>query len=355
MSVATFDQIFGQRSAKRIIASALRSGRLHHAWIFHGPPGIGKRTTAEAFAAAVMAPGTRVGDDDSISIDRDADTIRYIEAGTHPDLHMVVKELALYSEDASVRARKLTTIPTDVIRQHLVEPAGRTSQRRDGGLAGKVFIVDEAELMNLQAQNAMLKTLEEPPPGSVIILVTSAPQRLLPTIRSRCQRVAFEPLDDASMEGWLAAHLASADRKPSEAEQEWAIHEFAAGSPGRALLAFEGGFFDLSRELAPLLDGAERGEYPASLGRTLTKFIDEWAKAQVDAAPNASKDAANKAGARQVFTLLSERARRRLTEQDSRPHALRTIELIDGAERELAGNVQLAMVMEHLAAGLCRN
>src|SRR5690606_4650358 len=120
-------------------------------------------------------------------------------AWPHPDLHVVTKELARYSEDRSTRERKLTQIPVDVLRTELIEPVYRAAQMGHG----KVFIVDEAELLNDAGQNAMLKTLEEPPAGTTIILVTSIQDRLLPTIRSRCQRVAFVPLPDSVVSRWL--------------------------------------------------------------------------------------------------------------------------------------------------------
>ena len=125
----------------------------------------------------------------------------------HPDLHIITKELARYSDDRATRERKLTRMPVEVVRQHLIEPAQRPAC---SGMA-RCSSLDEAELLAGEGQNALLKTLEEPPGGAsggptVIILITSSEDRLLPTIRSRCQRVGFTPLPEEVIAGWLDEH-----------------------------------------------------------------------------------------------------------------------------------------------------
>jgi DNA polymerase-3 subunit delta' len=292
----------------------------------------------------------------AIVSDAGSETRRLIEAGTHPDWHVVVKELALYSDDPKVRNKKLTNIPVSVLRTHLVDPAHRTAERRAGGRADKIFIVDEAELIDAGAgQNSLLKVLEEPPTGTVIVLATSKPERLLPTIRSRCQRVAFEALDEEAMESWFARREREAGRI-GRAEREWVTRQYAGGSPGRAAEALEGGFFEWSRRLEPLLREAEGGRLPADLGSTMAGLVDEWAKAFVSARPQASKDAANKAGAGHLLTLLNERARASLhgaaRGSEAQRRALREIDLLARAERELSRNVNPALAFDALAARL---
>lgn len=353
--IPSFDEVLGQRGAKRALAAALSSGRLHHAWIFHGAMGVGKFTTARAFGAALLDPSTTV-EGERIESDPESETRRLLEAGTHPDWHVVVKELALYSDDPAIRRKKLTNIPVDVLRAHLVDPAHRTPERREGGAADKVFVVDEAELIDAGAgQNSLLKVLEEPPAGTVIVLVTSAPERLLPTIRSRCQRVAFEPLDEEAMEAWMARREA-ARGEVAKAERRWVIESYAGGSPGRAEQALEGGFHEWSRTLGPMLDEAAGGRLPADLGSTMAGLVDEWARAYVAARDQASKDAANKAGTGHLLTLLSERFRRDLRRSDrgsaAQRRALRDIDLVTQAEREIGRNVNLALAFDALAARL---
>ena len=156
---------------------------------------------------------------------------------------MVVKELALYSDSKQMRDRKLLRIPVEVVREALIEPAYRGSQLGHG----KVFILDEAELLNLEGQNALLKTLEEPPPGTTIILITSSEERLLPTIRSRCQRTAFVPLPAQAVAAWLKAYAP----EMSDGEEGGWLVRFASGSIGRAKLAVDYDLTAWSRTVLP--------------------------------------------------------------------------------------------------------
>src|SRR5436190_8510409 len=145
---------------------------------------------------------------------------------------------------------------------------------------GKVFIIDEAELLDGYAQNSMLKTLEEPPPQTYFFLITSQPERLLPTMRSRCQQVRFVRLDAQSMRQWFkqaAAQNAELGTRNSEL-LAW-IEHFAEGSPGAAQLAIEYGFFQWQQTLQPMLAELERGQFPTAMGETLAALIDEFAVA----------------------------------------------------------------------------
>lgn len=352
-----FSQILGQDRALKILADAIRSGRVHHAWIFHGPAGVGKFTAALAFAALILDDTTKAKGDQPLPAS-DSRVQQLLTAGTHPDLHIITKELARYSEDAQVRERKLITIPRDVIDTHLIAPAALASAL-PGGLASKVFIVDEAELLdrspnNAPTQNAILKTLEEPPPGTVIILVTTSPDRLLTTIRSRSQQVAFAPLPDAAMKEWMHEHREQIQPPVGADDLPW-LQSFAAGSPGELLAAHQGGLAAWSRTLEPLLAQADSGKYAPGLGPTMAKLIDEWAGAVVDKDKQASKDAANRAGAELMFRLLSQRARQQLRRQTASPEKqLTAIANIREAERQLDAGVQAQFVMEWLSTQLSR-
>lgn len=113
---------------------------------------------------------------------------KLVEAVTHPDFHVIDKDLGRFTRKK--RNRQLINLPIDVIREYVIEPAGVCPTR---GRA-RVFIIEQAESMSTEAQNALLKTLEEPPLSTFLILISSQPQRFLPTIRSRCQSVRFVPL-----------------------------------------------------------------------------------------------------------------------------------------------------------------
>ena len=236
------ERIVGQDHAIGVLQRSMQSGRIHHAWIFHGPEGVGKFTAAPAWAAVLLDPTSAPGLGGEIAPDPDSHVQQLLRAGTHPDLHVVRKELARYHDDKGVRDKKLATIPKAIVEEHLIAPAGLAPSLKNGSMIGKVFIVDEAELLdrsptNAPVQNALLKTLEEPAPGTAIILVTSSEDRLLPTIRSRCQRVGFHPINDEAMRGWLK----TSGIKATPEDHQWLLR-YANGSPGRYLRAFEGGF-----------------------------------------------------------------------------------------------------------------
>lgn len=337
--------VLGQDRALGVLRAAVGAGRVHHAWIFHGPPGVGKFTTALAWARELLTPADE---------GRRGPVRGLIDAGLHPDLHVVTKELARFSDDPSVRQRKLTTIPKDVIETHLLRPASLAPAlggAGQGAPAGKVFVVDEAELLdrsatNAPVQNAILKTLEEPAPGTVIILVTSSEERLLATIRSRCQRVGFGRLDERAMAAWLGR----SGLEVGGEERAWLLG-FGDGSPGLVLAAARGGLFGWWRRLEPMLGGAARGELSPELGATMASLVDEWAEARASESEQASKDAANRAGARLMFQVLGEWARRRLREGDL--GAVGAVSAIADGEDLMDANVSLATVFDWLAARLC--
>jgi DNA polymerase-3 subunit delta' len=335
-------QILGQDRAIEVLRGALGSGRLHHAWIFSGPPGVGKFTTAVEFARILLDPDAGPTLTGEIAADPDGTCSRLIDAGTHPDLHVIRKELALFSE---------VNIPLDVLREHVI--GGRTRDKVHEGPAyrkaslghGKVFIFDEAELMDRYGQNALLKTLEEPPPHTYLLLITARPDRLLPTIHSRTQHVHFGPLDDEAMAEWMQRGALDV----AGPERDW-IASFCSGSPGIAVLAAEYGFYAWQEGLAPMLEQLERGTYPAGMGELLAQQVEDFATAWVKAHKNASKDAANKDGIRHVLGFLAAHVRRHLraSEESAARYWADVIELIREAEMQVATNVNLKHVLENL-------
>ncbi|MEM7622429.1 MAG: hypothetical protein AAF235_04425 [Planctomycetota bacterium] len=339
--------IIGQPRATGILQSTLVSERLHHCWLFSGPQGVGKFTAALAFAWAILDPTTSPDLAGAPTPDETSEVAQLLKAGSHPDLHVVTKELAPFSRDPAVRRGKQTTIPADVLRQFLIEPAVRAASLQ-GGLASKVFIVDEAELMGggqRVGQNALLKTLEEPPPGTVIILVTASEDRLLPTIRSRSQRVAFTPLADDTIRTW-----ASARGLDTQAIDE--ALPLAEGSPGRLIELVEHGDLRWYQTIRPMLDQTVEGRFPVKLGDTMTRLIKEHADAWVKADDRRSKEVANRAAAERIFRLIASHMRGGLQSRASAPIAIASVEAIGRAEQRIAANTQMGMVMEALAADL---
>jgi len=352
----TFERIMGQDRALGALRSAMQSDRVHHAWIFHGPEGVGKFTTALSWAAMLLEPdlGTDLGGNPLV--DPHSETQRLIRAGTHPDLFVIRKELARYEDEKRIRDAKLASIPLEVVRHHLIEPARLAPVRKTGSVASRVFIVDEAEMLdrsptNAPVQNAILKTLEEPTPGTVIILVTSSEDRLLPTIRSRCQRVAFGALDDEAMRAWARG----SGLGPGPEEHGWLLAH-AGGAPGRYAWAQEEGVYAWSREVLPMLECAMRAQHPVSLGTRMSELVDAWAKDWVKRGEkigeHRSKEAANRLGAARMLAMVAEHARPMLRDATTAPRAAHTIELVERAKREMDSNVQIRFVMDHLVSGI---
>lgn len=350
--------LIGQDRALGVLRAAAASGRVHHAWIFTGPFGVGKRTAAEAFAAMLLDPTTAPNLAGELEPDPDSPTQAMIARGTHPDLHVITKELAVFADDKAVRSAKQTTIPKAVIEKHLLQPMALAPTIRAASRVHKAFIIDEAELMdrsrtNAPVQNSILKTLEEPSPGSVVILVTAGEDMLLPTIRSRCQRVVFGPLDGRAMAEWYArSGLALA-----EDERRWVL-EFAAGSPGRALLAARTGLYRWAARLEPMLAAAERGAFSPELGHAMKELVGEWAEERVRGNPNASKEAANLAAIRHLLAIIGERLRRRVRARVNESGAaacageLRALDALTSGERLLTANTNAEMSLEVLSVGL---
>ena len=171
--------------------------RLPHALLMSGPPGQGKRDFAETFAARLLCASP-----DASGFACDAcDGCRLRLSGNHPDLLRIVPEADLPDEAQSGgKSKPSTQIVVDQIRQ-LREQLGVTAHQSDV----RAVIIDPAEAMNQNTANALLKLLEEPPAGTVFLLVSSAPRRLLPTIRSRCQQWHFARPDAAHAQQWLTA------------------------------------------------------------------------------------------------------------------------------------------------------
>ena len=358
-------QILGQPRALEILSNALRSARFPHAWIFSGPRGVGKFTTALQVARVLLDAQASPDLDGQVQNPK-SKIQNLIDSNTHPDLHIIRKELALYSDNAQLRERKLMNIPLDLLCERML--GGKTGDDRTHEAPayrtptlghGKVFIIDEAELLDANAQNSMLKTLEEPPPQTYFFLITSQPDRLLPTIRSRCQQVRFTRLDAQSMREWFKRDAAQ-DAEPGTRNSElvsW-IEHFADGSPGAAQLALEYGFFQWRQTLKPMLAELERGQFPAAMGETLAALIEEFALAWVKSHKNASKDAANKDGAKHMFSLLATHLRSKLNDaiqrgaEASQPMAM--IDMLREAERQLESNVNLKLLLENLVAQLAQ-
>lgn len=171
--------ILGHEFQKNALERVVRENRVAHSYLFAGADGIGKKLVAVEFAKILNCAGAQGTNSLREDTPCGCSSCKKIEKGIHPDVFLV-------------QYKGARDIKVDQVREEVEE---RLFFRPFEGKF-KVAILDEAERMNQNAQNAFLKTLEEPPPDSVIILISSQPQTLLPTIRSRCQAFKFDPLSE---------------------------------------------------------------------------------------------------------------------------------------------------------------
>ena len=198
--------IFCQDRAIRILQRAYAADRVAHAYIFAGPEGVGKFTTARQFAKLLLCKSPVIEPDFADSCG-ECESCRLLEAGSHGDFEHVYKELLEFTKEGKGKAPPVQ-FPIDVVREFLIEkvPHKPTLSRR------KVFVLSEAEKLNTASQNCLLKVLEEPPAYCCIILLCTRLDKLLPTIRSRCQSIRFGPVDEEKIADKLKAMGLDEDR-----------------------------------------------------------------------------------------------------------------------------------------------
>jgi DNA polymerase-3 subunit delta' len=235
--------LIGQETALAMLTGALSSGRMHHAWLLSGPAGVGKATLAYQFARMALArPEERDLFGQGMSIEPDSPTDRQIRAMSHPGL-LVIRR----TYDPKTK-RFSQTIPVDEVRRL---KGFLSLSAEDQGW--RVVIVDSADDMNANAANALLKSLEEPPPRTIFLVVTSAPGRLLATIRSRCRVAALLPLSETDLKRAAGQALTSAGKPIPEAHSWEPLLPLAQGSVGRALTLLGGGGLALQGRIDAIL------------------------------------------------------------------------------------------------------
>lgn len=222
--------IVGHRQLIDLLRQAVSRERVPQSLLFAGPDGVGKRTTAVALAQAVNCPSRAGGD----ACGRCPTCLR-IANGTHSDVVVLEK-----GDEASIRIRTLRERVLDVVGYRPFE-----ARRR-------VFVVNGADDLTKEAQDALLKTLEEPPPASMLILVTAFPDALLPTIQSRCRRLRFGPLAEADVARVLV------DREGLAADRAATLAAMSGGSVARALAEEEDALADDRQAALAVLEAARQ-------------------------------------------------------------------------------------------------
>ena len=329
--------IFGQDDAIEWIRKALAADHMPHGLIFAGPVGVGKATTARALGALFLCEKAK-----NNRACGTCDSCRLMAAGNHPDFHVITKELIRYHDKTG--KRKGIDLSINVIRPELIEPASRKANLG----YGKVFVVEQADLMNPQAQNALLKTLEEPAGRTLIILLTDTANALLPTIRSRSQLLRFNALDEDLVRSEL-------QKRGLNKTQAGAAARYAEGSLGHALKWHNEGVIDAAEQLVEQLDSISSGRPATDLAAWFKKSAEAYAEKQLERDELASKDQANREGLALYLRIASQFFRNQLAQESDTEELERRCAAIDAivrAESYLDANVNIPLIFQQLAIAL---
>ena len=331
-----WERIRGHDAARDQLHTAYTRGRLAHAYLFVGPSGVGKRLFATEFAKALLCdrpPATLAACDACPSCAQ-------VAAETHPDFFTVRTP-----EDKH-------ELPVGEVREF----CGKLSLKPARG-PRKVGVVIDADEFNEESANCFLKTLEEPPPGSVLILLATSAERQLPTILSRSQVVRFRPLSDEELRTVLADHGVT---DPTRAGR---LVRLSGGSPGQALALNDDALWAFRETLVNGVTAAKPD--PVGFAAAWMKFVEEAGK----------ESAAQRERASLVIRLLmdvlrsalrlavgvgngaepGEAAKLRLLAERSGPdHLAELLEACAEADYQIDRKVQLVLVIESLVDKLCR-
>ena len=234
--------LVGHDDALREVREAFASGRMHHAWMITGIEGIGKATLAKQIARDVLGGGYRHAENPDY-----LRTAKMVDAESHPDMLIIRRPM-----DEKTGKQKIT-LPVDEARK-AAEFLHKTATHG----VWRVVIIDEAHTMNANAQNAILKIVEEPPAHTLILITVTVPGALLPTIRSRCRLLKLSPLSPDDMR-----HILEITAPNAPPEDLAAIITLARGSVGFAEQMLQVNILPLYREMTAILAAMPAMNVPA--------------------------------------------------------------------------------------------
>jgi DNA polymerase III subunit delta' len=300
--------LFGHAEAEQTLLDAYRGGRIPHAWLIGGETGIGKATLAYRMARFVLAypdpalPAVQTAQ--LLAVPADHPTARRIAGQAHSDLLVLERVI-------NEKTGKLFTVTRVEDVRRTVPFFGSTAG--EGGW--RVAIVDPLEDLNRAGENALLKVLEEPPPRALLLLVSHAPGRVLPTIRSRCRTLILRPLAAED----IVRAMTAAMRENGSADEMLVAAGAADGSVGRALALLEADALELRQQVNGLLDRlpaldpralhALGDEIAGTQAETLAAFMDAvnaWLSARLQSGP---QEGARLARVAEVWAAVNNAAR----------------------------------------------
>lgn len=250
--------LIGNEPARDALAAAMASGALHHAWLIAGPEGVGKGAFARIAAARMLAEASEPQKlSPGWEVPETTQTAHLIAAGAHPDYRELVRLPKDAAKPDEALARSITIAQVRSLQPLFATKPSLSSRR--------VVVIDSIDDLERGGANALLKNLEEPPAGTIFLLVSHAAGQLLPTIRSRCRLLRFEPLPSEQVAAILRTELP--DASASEVE---ALVRAGEGSPGRAL-GFAG--LDLGALEGDMAALAETGDPSNAVRSRLAKLL----------------------------------------------------------------------------------
>ena len=236
--------MIGHADAEQAFLEAWQGGRLHHAWLLAGPQGMGKGSFA-ARAARFLVTHGRGGEGEAVNLDDpgDAAAAKLVEAGNHPEIIHLARQI---KDKGKELARNITIdqVRGVIRRLHLSLSLGDW----------RVIIVDAVDDLETDGANALLKTLEEPPAKTLFLLVSHSPGRLLPTIRSRCRILRFQPVERDVMASWLHEQ-----RPMLDAAEVRAVAGASGGVPGKALSLIDSDVAAMEKKLLAIATSGDPG------------------------------------------------------------------------------------------------
>lgn len=236
--------MIGHQDAESAFLDGWRGGRLHHAWLLAGPQGMGKAGFAARIARFLVTHGG-AGSGQGIALDDPGDGAadRLVAAGNHPEIIRMARQ---QKDKAKDLARNITV---DQVRQ-MIRQLHLSLAMGDW----RVVIVDAVDDLETDGANALLKTLEEPPAKTLFLLVSHSPGRLLPTIRSRCRTLRFQPVERDAMTAWLHDYRPMLDMAAVRA-----IVAASGGVPGKALALVDSDVASMERKLLAIATTGDHG------------------------------------------------------------------------------------------------
>ncbi|MEP2102392.1 MAG: AAA family ATPase [Parasphingorhabdus sp.] len=263
--------LLGHDKAQRIFRQSFDKGTLHHAWILAGSKGLGKAGFAKQAAQFLLdSNAATVGTGEGFDLDDMSQSARLLAAGSHPDFRLVQRGGKTDKEEKKAREDGLASLEEHELKRNISIAQIRNLQSLFATQASisryRVVVIDAIDDLERGGANALLKSLEEPPKDTVFLLVSHTPERLLPTIRSRCQILRFDPLSDDQMQQALSAVAPKLEQPELDA-----LIAAGEGAPGKALQYIDAGLAELENLARDIMrTGDKNNQIKSDLARKLS-------------------------------------------------------------------------------------